>query len=747
MNDHDPSAPRAKDPSRRRFLATTSATTAGAAAAPFMATVAQAQPAPVPTAAPSGSAPPADKAQDLARETSLDAGQALTSHQGVKISDNQNSLRVGARGPGLLEDQLLREKITAFDHERIPERVVHARGAAAHGFFQVYEPLGRFTKARVLNDPRAKTPVFVRFSTVAGSRGSADTARDVRGFAVKFYTDEGNWDLVGNNIPVFFIQDAIKFPDLIHAAKPEADREIPQASTAHDTFWDFISLMPESTHMVMWIMSDRALPRSYRMMEGFGVHSFRLVDAQGGSRFVKFHWKPLAGVHGLAWDEAQKLGGKDPDFHRRDLAEAIDAGNFPEWELGLQIIEEADATRFGFDILDSTKLVPEELVPVRPVGKLTLNRNPDNYFAETEQVAFCTANVVPGIDFSDDPLLQGRNHSYLDTQLTRLGGPNFTEIPINRPICPMHSLNRDGFHRQTISKGRINYEPSSIDAPPVRETPAQQGGFASFPEPVSGTKVRRRSETFADHYSQATLFWQSQTPPEQQHIVEALQFELGKVAVPAVRTRMLSNLVNVDRELASRVASVLGIPVPAASPRNGNKRYASSPKLSMLARGNVPSAVGRKVAILAADGVDGTGLQAMKSALTTAGLKARVLSTRLGELRAAGGGAVRVDDLIVTMPSVVFDAVYVPGGADSIAALRNSGDAVHFVREAFKHAKAVSASGEGTEFLQAAGVLNGSMVAGVSTGGAGELGPLTSTFIADIAAHRHWSRPSHRVAA
>ena len=642
-----------------------------------------------------------------------------------------------------MEDHLFREKMTAFDHERIPERVVHARGAAAHGFFQVYEPLGRLTRAKVLNDPRAKTPVFVRFSTVAGSRGSADTARDVRGFAVKFYTEEGNWDLVGNNIPVFFIQDAIKFPDLIHAAKPEADREIPQASTAHDTFWDFISLMPESTHMVMWIMSDRALPRSYRMMEGFGVHSFRLVDAQGGSRFVKFHWKPLAGVHGLAWDEAQKLAGKDPDFHRRDLADAIDAGNYPEWELGVQIVEERDAERFGFDILDATKLIPEELVPVRPIGKMTLNRNPDNYFAETEQVAFCTANIVPGIDFSNDPLLQGRNHSYVDTQLTRLGGPNFAELPINRPICPMHSLNRDGFQRQTISKGRINYEPSSIDAPPVRETPSQQGGFASYPETVNGPKVRRRSETFADHYSQATLFWQSQTPVEQQHIVEALQFELSKVAVPAVRTRMLSNLVNVDPQVAARVAAVLGMPVPPASPRTGNKRYPNSPKLSMLARGNVPSAVGRKVAILAADGVDGDSLQAMKSALTTGGLVVKVLSTKLGELRASGGGTVRVDGLIVSMPSVVFDAVYVPAGSESVSTLKGSGDAVHFVREAFKHAKAMSAAGEGVDLLQTAGVLGASKIAGVSVGADAQ----TAAFLADIAAHRHWSRPSNAVAA
>lgn len=741
------------DQSRRRFLATAGATTAGAAVAPLLGAAnvqAAAPPASTGAAGAPAKATSDAKVQDLARETTVDAGQALTTNQGVKVSDNQNSLKAGLRGPALLEDHILREKITAFDHERIPERVVHARGAAAHGFFQVYEPMTRLTKAHFLQDPRAKTPVFLRFSTVVGSRGSADTARDVRGFATKFYTDEGNYDLVGNNIPVFFIQDAIKFPDLIHAAKPEQDREIPQASTAHDTFWDFISLMPESTHMVMWIMSDRAIPRSYRMMEGFGVHTFRMINAQGTSRFVKFHWKPMSGVHGLAWDEAQKLAGKDPDFHRRDLADAIDAGNFPEWELGVQVVEEADAGKFGFDLLDSTKLIPEELVPVRPVGKLTLNRNPDNYFAETEQVAFHTGNLVPGIDVTDDPLLQGRLFSYLDTQLTRLGGPNFHEIPINRPVCPFHNMQRDGFHRQTISKGRINYEPSSIDGSPIKEVPAEQGGFASYPEPISGVKLRKRSESFGDHYSQATLFWQSQTPPEQQHIVEALQFELGKLTVPAVRLRMLSNLVNVDRDLANRVAMVLGVAVPSASSRTAAKRYAPSPALSMIARGNPKSALGRKVAILAADGVDAVGLQAVKSALLSAGVKVRVLSTRLGELRGASGGTVTVDDLLVTMPSVVFDAVFVPGGAGSVAALKASGDAVLFTREAFKHAKPIAALGEGADLLVDAGVMGAGSAAkppGVSIADGASGGALASAFLADISVHRHWSRNKEAVAA
>lgn len=725
------------DASRRRFLGTAGVTTAGAVVAPMVATRASAQP----TQSVASGAPITNKVEDLAHETSIDAGQALTTNQGVKISDHQNTLKAGLRGPSLLEDQLFREKLTAFDHERIPERVVHARGAAAHGVFEAYGSLSQLTKASFLASAGKKTPVFVRFSTVAGSKGSADTARDVRGFAVKFYTDEGNYDLVGNNIPVFFIQDAIKFPDLVHAAKPEADREIPQASTAHDTFWDFISLMPESTHMVMWIMSDRAIPRAYQMMEGFGVHTFRFINAQGTSRFVKFHWKPLKGVHGLAWDEAQKLAGKDPDFHRRDLADAIAAKDFPEWELGVQVVDEADAGRFGFDLLDATKLIPEELVPVRPIGKMTLNRNPDNYFAETEQVAFHTGNLVPGIDVTDDPLLQGRMFSYVDTQLTRLGGPNFHEIPINRPICPFHNLQRDGFHRQTIAKGRVNYEPSSIDVPPIQEVPPSRGGFASYPEQISGSKVRHRSETFADHYSQATLFWQSQTKVEQQHIVEALQFELGKVSVPAVRLRMLSNLVNVDRDLAARVAAVLGVPVPAASPRVGNKKYKPSPALSMIARGNPKSVVGRKVAFLAADGVDEAGLQAVKAELAKSGVVVKVLAPHLGTLRGANGGTVKVDDLIVTMPSVVFDAVFVPGGGASVTALKASGDAVHFVREAFKHAKALAALAGGSDLLAAAGIpapAAGVAAAGVNT--SSDPGALARGFLADIAVHRHWER-------
>src|SRR6202522_2983498 len=518
------------------------------------------------------------------------AGQVLTTNLGVPIANNQDSLKAGLRGPTLLEDFILREKITHFDHERVPERIVHARGSAAHGYFEAYEPLTDLTRAAPFTEAGKKTPVFVRFSTVAGERGSADPAREVRGFAVKFYTDEGNWDLVGNNIPVFFIQDAIKFPDLIHAAKPEPHNQMPQAATAHDTFWDFVSLMPESTHMLMWIMSDRAIPRSYRMMQGFGVHSFRLVNAKGESTFVKFHWRPLAGTHSLVWDEAVKIMGADPDFHRRDLWEAIESGNYPEWELGLQIFSEADAEKFSFDVLDSTKLIPEELIPVKPVGRMVLNRNPDNFFAETEQVAFCTAHVVPGIDFSNDPLLHGRIHSYLDTQITRLGGANFHEIPINAPLVPVHNNQRDGLHRQAIARGRVAYEPNSLGG----GCPFQAGatGFASFPKAIEPDntpvdKVRGKPEKFAEHYAQAKLFLESQTEVEKAHKIGAFRFELSKVTVPAIRQRMVSGLRNVCEELASTLAKSLGLGLPEAMPRAIEEiprlEIDSAPSLSLMA--------------------------------------------------------------------------------------------------------------------------------------------------------------------
>jgi catalase len=491
--------------------------------------------------------------------------QPLTTNQGVLIGDNQNTLKAGLRGPSLLEDFILREKITHFDHERIPERIVHARGSGAHGYFEAYDALGKYTRAAPFAEKGKITPVFARFSTVAGERGSKDTARDARGFAVKFYTDEGNWDLVGNNIPVFFIQDAMKFPDLVHALKPEPHHGMPQAASAHDTFWDFVSLMPESTHMLMWVMSDRGIPRSYRMMQGFGVHTFRLVNVEGQSVFCKFHWKPLQGTHSLLWEEAVKISGADPDYHRRDLWEAIESGEFPEWELGLQIFTEEQADGFSFDVLDATKIVPEELVPLLPVGRMVLNRNPDNFFAETEQVAFCTAHVVPGIDFSNDPLLAGRIHSYADTQLTRLGGPNFHEIPINSPLAAVQNNQRDGMHRQALNRGRVSYEPNSLGG----GCPFQAGaaGFVSFPDAGSKDKVRGKPEKFAEHYAQATLFFDSQTNVEQTHLAAAFRFELSKVGIPAIRARMLSSLVNVSPELAAEVAAGLGLEVPDAMPK------------------------------------------------------------------------------------------------------------------------------------------------------------------------------------
>src|SRR5687767_8429928 len=536
----------------------------------------------------------------------------LTTQQGIPVSDDQNSLKIGARGPTALEDFHFREKLFHFDHERIPERVVHARGFGAHGYFENYESLAEITKADLFQRPKEKTPVFVRFSTVAGNKGSPDLARDVRGFAVKIYTKEGNWDIVGNNIPVFFIQDAIKFPDLIHAAKQEPDRGFPQAQTAHDNFWDFISLTPESMHMVMWIMSDRTIPRSFRFMEGFGVHTFRLVNAQGKSTFVKFHWKPKLGLQSVVWNEAVKINGADPDFHRRDLWNAIQTGDYPEWELGLQLFDEDFADKFDFDVLDATKIIPEEDVPVRRVGRLVLDRCVDNFFAETEQVAFCTQNIVPGIDFTNDPLLQGRNFSYLDTQLKRLGGPNFTYLPINAPKCPFHHFQQDGHMAMVNPKGRVNYEPNSWSGKESGPRESPDRGFTSFPEPVQGDKLRVRSETFADHYSQARQFYLSQTPVEQGHIAAAFTFELSKVETPAIRARMVSHLLNVDAGLAKKVADGLRLkemPKPAEPARPVVTSLKPSPALSIL--GNAPGTFkGRKLGVLVSDGVDAALLQA-----------------------------------------------------------------------------------------------------------------------------------------
>jgi catalase len=634
------------------------------------------------------------------------SGRVLTTNQGVAVADNQNSLKAGLRGPALLEDFILREKITHFDHERIPERIVHARGSAAHGYFEAYEALSDITRAAPFAEAGKRTPVFVRFSTVAGERGSIDTARDVRGFAVKFYTDEGNWDLVGNNIPVFFIQDAMKFPDLIHAVKPEPNNAIPQAASAHDTFWDFVSLMPESTHMLMWVMSDRAIPRSYRMMQGFGVHSFRLVNANGESQFVKFHWKPKLGTHSLVWDEAVKIAGADADFHRRDLWEAIESGDYPEWELGFQLFSEEQAEQFSFDILDATKIIPEELVPVMPVGRMVLDRNPDNFFAETEQVAFCTAHVVPGIDFSNDPLLAGRIHSYIDTQITRLGGPNFHEIPINAPIVQTHNNQRDGLHRQAIHRGRVSYEPNSL----AGGCPFQAGaaGFVSFPQPVQEDKVRGKPEKFADHYTQATLFFESQTPVEKAHIIGGFRFELSKLTVPAIRERMLSSLVNVSTELAGAVAAGLGMPVPAAMPRALESptaaEVAQSPALSLMALPGDGGIRTRKIAILAADGVMGSSIAAAQAALMAAGAVPKIIAPRLGTISTSDDAPCEAVGTLENSPAVLFDAVILPDGESGVALLAQQGQTLEFLVNQYRHCKTILAIGASQALLGMAGI-------------------------------------------
>lgn len=709
-----------------------------------------------------------DKVNKLAPHTADAAGEVMTTNTGLKINDDQNSLKAGERGPSLLEDFILREKITHFDHERIPERVVHARGSAAHGVFKVYESQAAITKAHFLNDPSLETPVFVRFSTVAGSRGSTDLARDVRGFAVKMYTQEGNFDLVGNNMPVFFIQDAIKFPDLIHAVKPEPDNEIPQAASAHDTFWDFISMMPESAHMIMWAMSDRALPRSYRMMEGFGVHTFRFVNAEGVSHFVKFHWKPLLGVHAVAWDEAQNISGKDPDFHRRDLWDAIEAGAFPEWELGVQVIPEEDEFKFEFDLLDPTKLVPEELVPVQRIGKMTLNRNPDNFFAETEQSAFHIGHVVPGIDFTNDPLLQGRLFSYTDTQLIRLGGPNFQEIPINRPVVPIHNNQRDGYMRQTINRGKTSYGPNGLGNNDPQQVKAADGGFASYPERVDARKIRARSRSFFDHFSQARLFFNSQSDPEKNHIIDALSFELGKVKAIVIRERMLGILAQIDDSLAAEVAYALGLHVPKSPeqpmnrsiPADGNpddyqsvQVEGSLTKSEALSMANTvkDTIKSRKIAILAADGVNAASLNTVKNALLAEGAVVEVIAPKQGFVIAENDEQIFVDQSFLTAASVLFDAVYVPGGTNSVATLEAEANAVHFLNEAFKHCKAIAADAQAMQVLEATyfskklpsdfseeSVLTEGVI--VSS----DADKLAKLFIAAVAQHRFWEREKPR---
>ena len=677
-------------------------------------------------------------------------GESLTTNQGLLISDNQNSLRAGVRGPTLLEDHILREKIMHFDHERIPERVVHARGAAAHGVFEVYESMSEVTKAGFLQDTNTETPVFVRFSTVAGSRGSADTARDVRGFSVRFYTEEGNFDLVGNNIPVFFVQDAIKFPDLIHAVKPEPNNEIPQASSAHDTFWDFISMVPETTHTIMWVMSDRGIPRSFANVEGFGVHTFRFVDAVGKSSFVKFHWKPVLGVHSLVWDEAVKLGGKDPDFHRRNLWDSIDQGNYPEWELGVQIVPEADEHKFDFDLLDATKLIPESLVPVQLIGKMTLNRNPDNYFAETEQVAFHPGHLVPGIDFSNDPLLQGRLFSYSDTQLSRLGSANFHELPINRPIAKVHNNQRDGHMRHNIVKGRVSYEPNTLGGGCPMQRPWEQGGFVSHPEAMEGNKIRARSPSFADHFSQPALFWRSQADWEKDHIVNAFCFELGKVETIAIRQRMVSTLTQVDTVLAQRVAKGLGMQLPAPPLGFADVPYTDKPEIDKalsMANAARDSIKGRKIAVLAANKVDSESLEMACSAFENAGATVKIIAPISGEIISLTDKVIAVDHSLPTVGSVQFDAVFIPDGIDSAKTLCLNAHAVLFVNEAYKHGKAIAAAGDGALLISKAAHSGGADNHTYST-----IGMLTANndqvnadfidqFIALIAMHRFYERP------
>lgn len=633
--------------------------------------------------------------------------KTLTTQQGTPVSDDQNTLRVGARGPALMEDFHFREKLFHFDHERIPERVVHARGFGAHGFFETTDSLSDITRADIFQRRGERTPVFVRFSTVAGNKGSFDLARDVRGFATKFYTKEGNWDLVGNNIPVFFIQDAIKFPDLVHAAKQEPDRGFPQAQTAHDNFWDFISLMPESMHMIMWVMSDRAIPRSFRFMEGFGVHTFRMVNAKGKSTFVKFHWRPKLGMQSVVWNEAVKINGADPDFHRRDLWDAIQTGNFPEWELGLQLFDEKFAARFDFDVLDSTKIIPEEQIPLRIVGRLVLDRCVDNFFAETEQVAFCTQNIVPGIDFTDDPLLQGRNFSYLDTQLKRLGSPNFTHLPINAPKCPMHLFQQDGHMAMTNPSGRANYEPNSWGAENggPRENPER--GFKSVPEEVEGPKVRMRPESFADHYSQARQFFISQTDIEQRHIADALTFELSKVERPEIRERVVSHLLNIDNGLAKEVADKLGLralPKAAPSPVKTKSNLKKSPALSILLKGP-NSFAGRKLGLFIADGSDADMINDFQTAAKKEKALVELIAPQVTTVRLSNGKKVSAQQNIKGGPSVLYDAVAIILTEEQATLMQKNPAAKDFVSDAFAHAKFIAYNVEASPLLRKAGIM------------------------------------------
>lgn len=700
------------------------------------------------------------KLGQLHDHTTDNTDKLLTTNQGLKINNNQDSLKSGERGPSLLEDFILREKITHFDHERIPERIVHARGSGAHGTFKLTKSLSKYTRARFLSDEGKETPVFVRFSTVAGSRGSTDLARDVRGFAVKFYTEEGNYDLVANNMPVFFIQDAIKFPDLVHAVKPEPDNEIPQAASAHDTFWDFISLMPESMHMIMWLMSDRAIPRSYRMMEGFGVHTFKFINDEGKVHFVKFHFKPKLGVHSVAWDEATKISGKDPDFHRRDLWEAIDNGAFAEWDFGVQIIPEEDEHKYDFDLLDPTKLVPEEVVPVQVVGTLTLNRNPDNFFAETEQIAFHPGHLVPGIDFTNDPLLQGRLFSYTDTQLSRLGSPNFHEIPINRSINTVHNNQRDGHMRQQIVKGKVSYEPNSIGGGCPFQAMMKDGGFASQEEKVDGRKVRARSESFVNHYSQAKLFYNSQSAPEKKHLQKALIFELSKVTIPEIRERMVGQLAFIDKDLAATVAAKVGVEVTTLAQPNASipadvdaktlqseeKEPATKSSDALSMKNTVKNSIkSRIVGFILEQGVSAADVNALKSKLEAKGAMVQFIAGSLSPVIADDGNQFIPKHSLTSTASVCFDALYIASGkksSDELLNPENKPGTIHFINEAYKHCKAIYFGSETEEILKASNISkknheDPAIVIAESTNA-------DDAFIIAIANHRVWELEMER---
>lgn len=692
------------------------------------------------------------KQQQLEQFQTDGQNKPLTTNQGLKVNDTNNSLKAGERGATLLEDFLLREKITSFDHERIPERIVHARGSGAHGYFELYKSMDKFTKAGIFTDTKRRTAVFVRFSTVGGSKGSTDLARDVRGFAVKFYTEEGTWDLVGNNMPIFFIQDAMKFPDLIHAVKPEPNREIPQAASAHDTFYDFVSLTTETLHNQIWLMSDRAIPRSLRMMEGFGIHTFRLINKEGKSHFVKFHWKPVLGVHSVTWDEAVKISGADSDFHRRDLWDAIESGQYPEWELGFQIVPEEDEHKYDFDLLDPTKLIPEEMVPVTIVGKMTLNKNPENFFAETEQVAFLPGHIVPGIDFSNDPLLQGRLFSYRDTQLSRLGSPNFHQIPINRPVTDRHNNQRDAHMQMEIPKGQTAYFPNTLGGGCPHLSKMAEGAFHSYEEKIDARKIRTRSESFSDHFSQPALFYRSLSNHEKDHVAQAYIFELGKCLHDHIKLRMLWLVNQIDEGLAQKVADGLGLAIPdkIEGPVNqaigadadvekhqpGPKKiYLETSKALSQANTVFNSIATRHIAILAANGVDAGSLEKMKKALEKEGAVAKIVSPTGGQVTSATGKKTfKVDASIKTTESVLYDAVYIADGEASVAALLAESKFIKFVNETFKHCKAIAADGEGKKLIDA------SFVKKYTKDKAVHIDETPAVFIASIKKHRNWER-------